>query len=194
VVKRYYNITKISIYRARLVPIYSNLEKERTRQNTISTFCIFGNMFSKDFIAFYAFIISCFAAYLTYLAHRSTVILNIENQLTARAVVCNQYLEEKTYIASKRNGDVSVVVTNIIYAYKLIVHFYESHGFILRNYDRARFIDFFYMQLHTSIIELIKNPLEIIDPDGVTTPEIIKQHALCQWILKTAIDKNLSRL
>ena len=140
-----------------------------------------------------ALIISVVALIQSFNSHKVAVILNIENRLADRAAICNKFIIPETQGHTSVNAEMSAIFTAIIYAKRLLEIFYKNHSLLLITCDQKDFVRFFYLQLHTSIIELVKNPLFISDYDIHTSPDIEKQHLLCRKFLQPIIDENPSK-
>lgn len=69
---------------------------------------------------------------------------------------------------------------------------YKNHKFILLFNDEYDFIRFLYFQLHTSNIELVKNPLSS-NIDIELRPILENQHNECFHFLEKIIKENPSQ-
>jgi hypothetical protein len=143
-------------------------------------------------LALFATVISIIALIQSFIAYKSTVILGMKKELSDKANVCNKFIIPETQGHTSINQEISVIVTQIIYAKDQLKMCYKNHGLLLISYDQKDFIRFFYLQLHTSIIELIKNDLQISNYDSATSPEIEKQHLRCRKFLQSIIDEKKS--
>jgi hypothetical protein len=150
-------------------------------------------METSTVISIAALIISMLALRQSYLSHKATIISEIKKEMADRASDCNKYIVPGTLQPPNVNQDVSAVVTAIIYAKKQLKVQYDDHTIMLAFYKQRNFLRYFYCQLHSSIIELIKHPLVFSNYDPSTSPEIEKQQLECRQFLQSVIDENLSR-
>ena len=144
------------------------------------------------FLSIVSAIIAVLGFYAGFLTRKANLITYIENQLIIRAKECNQYIIQGTLQPPVKTEDVSAVLTNIIYSKRIIDLNYKHHKLLLSKYDGDEFILFFYLQVHTSIIELVKCDLPSgIDPFLIA--DIASQHLACQGFLKKIIDLDPSK-
>ncbi|MGZ3756645.1 MAG: hypothetical protein ACXVAY_14500 [Mucilaginibacter sp.] len=136
-------------------------------------------------------LISALAFYVSYLVHKSTVITNIQNVLTEKAKECNRQIIEVSHKAPETFAAISVVLTNIIYANRLLEMFRKDHKYLLFNTSNDHFVKFFYLQLHTSNVELVKNDLQF-PPDTGNLNILQAQHQECKAFLKRITEENPS--
>lgn len=138
-------------------------------------------------------LISTFAFYVSILVYKSTVITNIQNILTEKAKVCNEQITHESHKAPETFAAISVVLTNIIYAKRLLEMFRKDNKYILFlfNVSNEHFVKFFYLQLHTSNVELVKNDLQFPSDTG-NLSKLQDQHEICKAFLKPIIDENPS--
>nr|WP_294791342.1 hypothetical protein [uncultured Mucilaginibacter sp.] len=127
--------------------------------------------------------VSLFALYQSYLSQKHTVISNIENQLTLKAQDCNRLIHPITKAHPTNTQDVSEAVTAILYAKGHLSLAYKNHALLLFTCDQNDFIEFFLLQLHSSIKELIKNPLPSTVNDLALRRKIQSQHNECKKFL-----------
>ncbi|HVS94182.1 MAG TPA: hypothetical protein VHE59_19230 [Mucilaginibacter sp.] len=131
-----------------------------------------------------AIVISLLALWQSILSNTNSIIANLQKLLSDKAKDCNLNIDPVTKFAPSINAEVSEIFTNIIYAKRLLEFFYTNHPKLLSRYDEDNFRRFFFLQLHTSIIELVKNPLTITDYNPNTTPDIEDQQIACRNFLK----------
>ena len=134
-------------------------------------------------ISLCALLLSVFALYQSYLSQKLTVITNLENQLTLKAQDCNKLINPISLGHPLNTQEVSAVVTAILYSKGHLHLAYKNHGFLLFTCDEKDFIKFFTLQLHCSILELIKNPLPLTVDDLTLRPIIQEQHTVCKKFL-----------
>ena len=144
-------------------------------------------------ISLIAILISIIALIQSFNSHKAAVILNIENRLAEKAIICNKFIISETQGHTAINAELSAIFTSIIYAKKVLEMFYKNHWLLLITCDQKDFVRFFYLQLHTSIVELVKNPVYISDYDVHTSPIVEKQHLQCRKFLQSIIDENPSQ-
>jgi hypothetical protein len=134
-------------------------------------------------ISICAIIISLFALYQSYLSQKLTVITNLENQLTLKAQDCNKLVDPVTLGHPLNTQEVSAVLTAILYSKGHVALAYKNHESLLFTRDEKYFVKFFTLQLHSSIFELVKNPLPPTVDDLTLRPIILGQHAECKRFL-----------
>jgi hypothetical protein len=134
--------------------------------------------------------LSIFAIFQSFIAHKSTIISDIKKELSDKAIDCNRFIIPETQSHPNSNDKVSAIVTAIVYAKNQLKIHYKNHKLLLVTYDQKDLIRYFYFQLHSSIIELIKNPLHISDYDPNTSPKIEAQHLESRKFLQSIIDEN----
>jgi hypothetical protein len=144
-----------------------------------------------DWLNWLTWLTSCIAVYIGYAAHKATVVNDVHSFLTAKAQECNKYINPETLGPPDTFATISAVLTNIIYAKRLLKNTRNSHSFIFLLLDQHNFVRFFYMQLHSSNVELLKNPLVI--PADATYRNILEaQHSESYKFLEKAILENPS--
>jgi hypothetical protein len=134
-------------------------------------------------ISLCALVISLFSLYQSYLSQKQTVISNLENQLTLKAQDCNKLINPATLGHPSNTQEVSAVLTAILYSREHLALAYKNHGLLLFTCDEKDFIKFFKLQLHSSILELVKNPLPLTVDDYTLKPIIEEQHLKCRKYL-----------
>jgi hypothetical protein len=144
-------------------------------------------METSTVISICAALIALFSLYQSYLSQKLTVISNIENQLTLKAQDCNKYIIPDTQGHPLNTQNVSAVVTAILYAKSHLALAYKNHGLLLFTCDEKDFIKFFSLQLHSSIIELVKNKLPDTVDDLSLRPIIENQQLECKKFLSTIL-------
>lgn len=143
---------------------------------------------ARDIIAICALIVSVIALFVGYINLRTSVVSMIENQLSNKAKECNKYIEEKTQAIKQETHYISAILTSIIFAATLLDLYYKSYRFILLRIGKKSCLDRFYLELHTSVIEFVKNNLpNNLDPSLINT--IKRQHEKCKLILHDSIVK-----
>ena len=136
-----------------------------------------------------AIFISVIALLQSFAAHESTITVEIKKELDDKAKECNKFIIPDTQGHTNINQEVSAIVTAILQAKELLKMQYKDHWLLLATYKKKRFAKYFCLQLHSSIIELIKNPLHISNYDPATSPVVEKQHAECREFFQNIIYK-----
>jgi hypothetical protein len=135
-----------------------------------------------------AFVAAFAALFVGYYTIRLQIISSIQKQLYLKAVDCNKYIVD--FDQSVPKGDVaklSAIITSILFARVLVrnqLPWFRSFFWSINR--QTNFIDYFYLQLHTSIICLVKDDLGTLnDWDN----EIREQHRKAGIFLSISIAK-----
>jgi len=120
-----------------------------------------------DYVSILAAIIAFIAVGIGFITLRFSIYSNIQNLLSEKAKDCNKYILIDKHNLIETEGNISAVVTNIVFAKELLKVNYRSYLLVLWGLGRQALKDQFYLQLHTSIIVFIKNkklPGIVTDP------------------------------
>ena len=104
----------------------------------------------------YGILIAVLALLVAIISIRYQIIALIQNQLADKARECNRFLDSNGQI-SKESANLSGIISSAITARQLLEYQLKSKRYsILLFLNRKALIDQFYLQLHTSIRELLK--------------------------------------
>ena len=109
---------------------------------------------SNNYVAIF---ISLLALFISYINVRYQKISLIQKQLANKAKDCNDNIDPITQGLIITNQNKSKVVSAIITAYSLVERQTKNWLFFPFGYGKQSLIDQFYLQLHTSIVDYIKN-------------------------------------
>jgi len=121
-------------------------------------------------ISIIAVLIASLALIATFVSIRYQLIGLILNQLAQKAIECNSNLNDENQVpeeADKASG----IVTSILKAEEIIKLHKRKRPLLLAFLRRKYLVDQFYLQLHTSIIELIFTIGRFVNIKTKTSPD-----------------------
>ena len=118
-----------------------------------------------------------------FLTYRHSIILSIENKLTSKAIICNSYIFKETQGHPLNTQEVSAVITTILLCKDQLQLSYKNYPILLLFCNQSNFVLYFKSELHSSILELIKNQIPNEVSDINLKPIIQKQQLACRKFL-----------
>lgn len=92
-----------------------------------------------------------------YYTLRTQVVIALQNQLFLKAADCNKFIDSVSQGIDGNTQNISAIVSSILFGKELITNYFKVYWFLLLFVNKQLIIeDYFYLQLHTSVIEILK--------------------------------------